>query len=102
MTPIETLPLFGEPDRPLVIAPPAVPVRWSSYHPTNRVQCAQCVQLVHAHRGAGPVDIRTARRRRVSPNGELLLCAQHAEIKHAEDVKARLVPGPKRPGRRTA
>ena len=102
MSPIESPPLFGEPDRPPETVPATVAVRWSSYHPANRVQCAHCVRLVHARHGAGPVDIRTARRRRISPDGELLLCTQHAEIKHAEDVKARLVPGPQRPGRRAA
>jgi hypothetical protein len=94
---METLPLFGEPDRPTVPAPPPVKaVQWTNYHPANRVQCAHCVQLVHARRGAGPVDIRTARRRRSGPDGELLLCTGHADAKHAADVDAGLVPSPKR------
>ncbi len=104
MSPTESLPLFGEPDRPAVTVPPAAAVHWSSYHPTNRVQCMHCVQIVHARRGAGPVDIRTARRRRVGPDGELLLCTVHADAKHADDVTARLVPAPalKRHGGRAA
>jgi hypothetical protein len=97
MTHIDTLPLFGEPDRPTVAAPPPVKaVQWSSYHPAGRVQCAHCVQIVHGRRGAGPVDIRTARRRRTGPDGELLLCTDHAAAKHAADVTAGLVPDPTR------
>jgi hypothetical protein len=61
MTPIETPPLFGEPDRPeSPTPPPAAAVQWSPFHPAHRVQCMHCVQLVHARRGAGPIDIRTA------------------------------------------
>ncbi|GAA0469415.1 hypothetical protein Aca07nite_27910 [Actinoplanes capillaceus] len=105
MSAFEPLSLFGEPDRPQVAAPPPVKVQWTSYHPTGRVQCAHCVQIVHARRGAGPVDIRTARRRRTGPDGELLLCGDHAEAKHAADVEAGLVPAPRikgrPPGRRT-
>ena len=96
----ETLALFGEPDRPQVTAPPASPVKWASFHPANRVQCAYCVQIVHARRGAGRVDIRTATRRRTCADGELLLCTLHAEAKHAEDVAAKLVPAPQRGGRK--
>lgn len=104
MSPIESLPLFGEPDRPPVTIPLAAAVRWSSYHPASRVQCMHCVQLVHDRRGVGHVDIRTARRRRVGPDGELLLCTVHADAKHADDVTARLVPalGAKRQGGRAA
>ena len=97
MSPIESMPLFGEPDRPQVAALPAVTaVHWSSYHPANRAQCVHCVQIVHDRRGAGPVDIRTARRRRIGPDGELLLCTVHAEAKHADEVTTRFVPGAKR------
>ncbi|MEU8657450.1 hypothetical protein [Actinoplanes philippinensis] len=88
----ETLPLFGEPDRPEVAAPPTVKVQWSSYHPAGRVQCNHCVQVVHARLGTGPVDIRTATRRRTGPDGDLVLCTDHAEIKHAEDIEAGVVP----------
>ncbi|BFU47872.1 hypothetical protein [Krasilnikovia sp. MM14-A1004] len=101
MSDIETLPLFGEPDRPNLPAPPKVTeVRWASYHPTNRVQCTHCVQIVHARHGHGRLDIRTATRRRTSHDGELLLCALHADAKHTADVAAGLVPAPKRPARR--
>lgn len=94
---IETLPLFGEPERPeLPAAPKVTAVQWSSYHPTNRVQCMHCVQIVHARRGSGRVGIRSARRRRSGPDGELLLCAAHAEAKHADDVAAGLVPPPRK------
>ncbi|MEU4164531.1 hypothetical protein [Actinoplanes sp. NPDC026670] len=102
---LDTMPLFGEPDRPQVASPPPVKVAWSNYHPVGRVQCGHCVQIVHAHRGAGPVDIRTARRRRIGPDGELLLCTAHADIKHDADVDAGLVPAPRgtgRTGRRAA
>ena len=94
----ETLPLFGEPDRPAVATPPTVKVQWTSYHPAGRVQCTHCVQIVHARHGAGPVDIRTARRRRTGPDGELLLCGDHADAKHAADVVAGLVAPPRRKG----
>ena len=90
----ETLPLFGELDRPEVAVPPTVKVQWTSYHPAGRVQCAHCVQIIHARNGAGPVDIRTATRRRTGPDGDLVLCARHAEVKHAEDVGNGLVPAP--------
>jgi hypothetical protein len=95
MSEIETLPLFGEPDRPAVTAAPVVKVRWSSYHPAGRVQCMHCVQIVHSRHGQGRIDIRTARRRRTGPDGELLLCTAHAEVKHAADVAAGLVPAPR-------
>jgi hypothetical protein len=101
----ETLPLFGEPDRPAVPAPPKVKVRWSNYHPANRVQCAHCVAVVHARHGQGSIDIRTARRRRTGPDGELLLCTIHADDKHTADVAAGVVPPPKgqrRPPREAA
>jgi hypothetical protein len=91
----ETLPLFGEPDRPTIPPPPAAKVQWSNYRTAGRVQCMHCVALVHAHRGEGPVDIRGARRRRTGPDGELLLCTAHADDKHAADVAAGLVPPPK-------
>ena len=99
MSEIESLPLFGEPDRPQVAAPPPITVQWTRYHPSHRVQCTHCVQIVHARHGAGPVDIRTARRRRTGPDGELLLCGDHADVKHAADVDAGLVPAPRRKGR---
>lgn len=103
MTHIETLTLFGEPDRPVAPTPPPVTaVQWSSFHPAQRVQCMHCVQLVHARRGAGRVDIRTARRRRTGPDGELLLCTTHGEAKHDADVAAGLVPAPHRKGGRRA
>jgi hypothetical protein len=92
---IETVPLFGEPERPMVATPPPVKaVQWTSYHPAGRVQCMHCVQIVHARHGAGPIDIRSARRRRTAPDGELLLCGEHADAKHAADVTAGLVPPP--------
>lgn len=99
MSTVDTLPLFGEPERPQVAAPPPVKaVQWAGFTAARRVQCAHCVQIVHARHGAGPVDIRTARRRRTGPDGELLLCPAHAEVKHAADVEAGLVPAPKRKG----
>jgi hypothetical protein len=91
----ETLPLFGEPDRPTIPPPPATKVQWTTYYTAARVQCMHCVAVTHARRGEGPVDIRDARRRRTGPDGELLLCTAHAEDKHAADVAAGLVPPPK-------
>jgi hypothetical protein len=98
MSTIDTLPLFGEPERPQVATPPVKAVQWAGYPPTGRVQCTHCVQIVHAGHCAGPVDLRTARRKRTGPDGELLLCAAHAEVKHAADVEAGLVPAPRRKG----
>ncbi|GAA4719091.1 hypothetical protein [Phytohabitans rumicis] len=95
MNTFETLPLFGEPDRPAVPSPPVVKVQWYSYRSVGRVQCMHCVAVVHARRGGGPIDIRTARRRRIGPDGELLLCTDHGEDKYAADVAAGLVPPPK-------
>ncbi|MDQ7906868.1 hypothetical protein RB614_20340 [Phytohabitans sp. ZYX-F-186] len=95
MNGFETLPLFGEPDRPTVPPPPVVKVQWSNYRTVGRVQCMHCLAVAHARRGTGPVDIRGARRRRTGPDGELLLCTAHAEAKHAADVVAGLVPPPK-------
>lgn len=84
---IEILPLFGEPERPEVLPPPPVGVRWVNRHVVNRVQCAHCVQVAHALGGAGPVDIRAAVRRRVSADGDLLLCSAHAFPVFDDDVR---------------
>jgi hypothetical protein len=102
VTGIDAVPLFGEPDRTPVPAPRAVKtVQWSTYRPGGRVQCMHCVQLVHNRRGAGRIDIRTARRRRLGPDGELLLCDGHADLQHAADMNAGLVPKPRHAARRT-
>ena len=94
---IETLPLFGEPERPEVPAvPKAEAVQWTGFHPTKRTQCMHCVQNVHSRHGAGRVNIRTARRRRTGPDGELLLCGAHADAKHADDIAAGLIPPPRK------
>ena len=101
MNDFDAIPLFGDPDRTPMPAPrPVKAVQWSTYRPTGRVQCMHCVQPVHNRRGAGRIDIRTARRRRFGPDGELLLCDGHAELQHDADIKAGLVPPPGRTGRR--
>ncbi|MET7867953.1 hypothetical protein [Micromonospora taraxaci] len=89
---VEQFSLFGPPEPVAVAAPRKVDgVQWASYHPVKRVQCQHCVQVTHERKGAGPVDIRTARRRRTTSDGELLLCLDHADILHAEDEAAGLV-----------
>lgn len=89
---VEQFSLFGPPEPVIVAAPRKVDgVQWSSYHPVKRVQCQHCVLVTHERRGAGPVDIRTAKRRRTSADGELLLCKEHGDILHAQDEAAGLV-----------
>ncbi|WP_223874364.1 hypothetical protein, partial [Salinispora mooreana] len=66
-------------------------VRWGGYGPARRVQCQHCVLVAHERGGAGGVDIRTASRRRVSGDGELLLCVAHGDVQHAADVQAGLI-----------
>jgi len=89
---IEQFTLFGPPV-PVEVAPPRKVdgVQWASYHPRSRVQCQHCVLTTHEKRGAGPVDIRTAKRRRTTADGELLLCKEHADIQYAKDEAAGLV-----------
>jgi hypothetical protein len=92
VTEIETMPLFGEPEPVEVERPPVViGVKWTSYSARTHVQCMQCVDIVHARRGIGHVDIRIARFRRVTADGELLLCGEHGRLKREEDEEAGLV-----------
>lgn len=94
----ETIPLFGEPEPVKVEQPPVViGVKWTRYSARTHVQCVHCVDMVHARRGVGPVDIRTARFRRVTADGELLLCGEHGRLKREQDEEAGLVR--KRDGR---
>lgn len=92
MSAIEQFTLFGAPV-PVEVAPPRKVdgARWSSYHPVNRVPCHHCLLVTHEQGGAGPVDIRTARHKRVTADGELLLCHGHRDIQYAEDEAAGLV-----------
>lgn len=89
---IEQITLFGPPV-PVEVAPPRKVdgVQWASYSPAKRQQCHHCVLVTHERHGAGPVDIRTAKRRRTAADGELLLCKEHADILHAQDEAAGLV-----------
>ena len=89
---IEQFTLFGPPV-PVEVAPPRKVdgVQWASYNPVKRQQCHHCVLVTHERGGTGPVDIRTAKRRRTTADGELLLCKEHADIQHAKDEAAGLV-----------
>lgn len=86
----EQLGLFG-PIAPVPVVEPAkVGVRWSRYTGA-RQQCTHCVRAAHERRGRGALDIRSARERRVSDDGELLLCRDHAAIRRAADERAGLI-----------
>lgn len=88
----DQLSLFEDvPAVPVKVPRPVVGVRWSDYHVAKHVQCDHCVKVVHERGGAGPVDIREARRKRATADGDLLLCHPHAQIQHDADVAAGLV-----------
>ncbi len=89
---IEQFSLFGPPV-PVEVAPPrkVEGVQWASYNPVKRQPCHHCQLVTHEKRGAGPVDIRSAKRRRVTADGELLLCKDHRDIQYATDEAAGLV-----------
>lgn len=75
----------GVPPAPVKEPKPVVGVRWSDYRPAKHVQCDDCVAL--AHEAAGVGSILGARRKRVTADGQLVLCRPHAEVRHERDVR---------------
>jgi len=91
--------MFPEPARPAVQTSqhlanlwPVGRVSYSDYRPKKRVQCTECVWVVHETRLAtgkmGGTLIGTARYRRKWDGGELLLCNTHASIWKERDGKS--------------
>lgn len=82
--------LFGGQDIPMAPVEPVEPT-WGAVGVTwpkmlsGRHLCQDCVALIHGNPG-GPQP-RSAVARRKGPNGELLLCHEHAQ--HHKDADAR-------------
>ena len=54
--------------------------RWTRYRPRNRIQCSECVLVLHEHRGQGPA-IRGARWRLTIGKNAWYLCDSHANLR---------------------
>lgn len=93
----DQLSLFEDvPATPVKTPRPVVGVRWSDYKLVRHVQCDHCVAVVHEAGGAG--EIRGARRKRATADGDLLLCDAHAQIQLEQDKAAGLVGRGKKVG----
>lgn len=85
------LDLFGGQEPPATPVTPVEPT-WGAVGVTwpkmlsGRHLCADCVALIHGNPG-GPQP-RAAVARRKGPNGELLLCHEHAQIHRDADARA--------------
>lgn len=59
--------------------------KYATYKLKTRVQCEECVWIVHEAHGAGGASIRSATVKRTCMGAEIVLCAGHAEMwKHRE------------------
>jgi hypothetical protein len=65
--------------------------RYAGYRPVRRVQCDECVLVVHEAQGIGAATIGTARHTRTDGVGQLRLCHQHEQAWRTQDEAAGLV-----------
>ena len=87
--PIDTIPLFGEPEpaarpEPAAAAPSAACASWSKYRPKNPVKCDRCMAVLAETGGAGPIAAQAKFRRKAGSVIELL-CYVHAEAQRQRD-----------------
>jgi hypothetical protein len=87
--PIDTIPLFGEPEpakRPAPKAAAAAKAKptWSRYKPKNPVRCDHCMRVLAETGGRGPVAA-LARYSRTAGGTRELLCYQHAQAQREAD-----------------
>lgn len=80
--PIDTIPLFGEPEPAERPAPKAATAastkaKWTKYKPKTPVRCDDCMALLAERRGDAPVAA-VARWARTVAGVRRLLCYQHA------------------------
>lgn len=54
--------------------------KYAAYKLKTRVQCEECVWIVHEAHGAGGAAIRSATVKRTCMGAEIVLCAGHAEM----------------------
>lgn len=64
----------------------ALDTKWTAYKGVHK-PCDHCVELIHAVGVVGAPHPEPARQRRKGPNGELLLCNDHAEQHRRLDNK---------------
>lgn len=65
--------------------------RYATYKPAKRVQCDECVLVVHEACGLGAATIGTARHTRTDGVKQLRLCHRHTEAWRAQDTAAGLI-----------
>jgi hypothetical protein len=60
--------------------------RWARYRPRDRVQCSECVLVLHENRGVGPA-ILGSRWRLTIGRHVWYLCGPHADLRRQEQGK---------------
>lgn len=99
--PIDTIPLFGEPDpieRPAPESAAATSAstkpKWAKYRPKNPERCDHCMAYLAESGGSGPLAAQAKFSRTVGKVKELL-CYQHAQQQRERDHLPALKGGAK-------